>query len=85
MEFQLSYFKSWWTHQVPLSMGFSRQAYWSGLPFLLNQKYKDWGQNSKLGEMKLELTIQERRGDESGHFNQKEIYGYTLNGIEINT
>ena len=25
-----------WTvaHQVPLSMGFSRQEYWSGLPFL---------------------------------------------------
>ena len=22
-----------WTHQVPLSMGFSRQEYWSGLPF----------------------------------------------------
>ena len=21
-----------WTHQVPLSMGFSRQEYWSGLP-----------------------------------------------------
>ena len=34
--------------------------------------------------MKLELTIQEWRGDESGHFNQREIYGYTINGIEIN-
>ena len=22
-----------WTHQVPLSMGFPRQEYWSGLPF----------------------------------------------------
>ena len=22
-----------WTHQAPLSMGFSRQEYWSGLPF----------------------------------------------------
>ena len=22
-----------WTHQVPLSMGFSRQEYWSQLPF----------------------------------------------------
>ena len=29
-----------WTvaHQAPLSMEFSRQEYWSGLPFLL----KDW-------------------------------------------
>ena len=28
-------FASPWTvaHQAPLSMGFSRQAYWSGLPF----------------------------------------------------
>ena len=26
---------TWWTvaHQAPLSMGFSRQEYWSGLPF----------------------------------------------------
>ena len=23
------------THQAPLSIGFSRQEYWSGLPFLL--------------------------------------------------
>ena len=34
--------------------------------------------------MKLELTIQERSGDESGIFNQREIYGYTINGVEIN-
>ena len=28
-------FETPWTvaHQVPLSMGFSRQEYWSGLPF----------------------------------------------------
>ena len=23
----------WWTHQAPLSKGFPRQEYWSGLPF----------------------------------------------------
>ena len=34
--------------------------------------------------MTLELTIQERSGDESGNFNQREINGYTINGIEIN-
>ena len=29
-------FPTEWTvaHQAPLSMGFSRQAYWSGMPFL---------------------------------------------------
>ena len=25
-------FATQWTHQAPLSMGFSRQEYWSGLP-----------------------------------------------------
>ena len=30
------YFATPWTvaHEAPLSMGFSRQEYWSGLPFL---------------------------------------------------
>ena len=33
-------FRDPWTvaHQVPLSMGFSRQEYWNGLPFLSPQK-----------------------------------------------
>ena len=26
-------FSTPWTHQAPLSMGFSRQEYWNGLPF----------------------------------------------------
>ena len=32
---QLCLFVTSWTvaHQAPLSMGFSRQGYWSGLPF----------------------------------------------------
>ena len=29
----MSYFVTLWTHQAPSSMGFSRQEYWSGLPF----------------------------------------------------
>ena len=34
-----------WTvaHQTPLSMGFSRQEYWSGLPFLPPQNLPDLG------------------------------------------
>ena len=28
--------------QAPLSMGFSRQEYWSGLPFLLNRFNKNF-------------------------------------------
>ena len=38
-DYLLSRFRLWWPHrlarQTPLSMGFSRQEYWSGLPFLL--------------------------------------------------
>ena len=32
-----------WTaaHQAPLSMGFSRQEYWSGLPFKTVEEYKE--------------------------------------------
>ena len=29
-------------HQAPLSMGFSRQEYWSGLPLTLNKKISGW-------------------------------------------
>ena len=33
MFFFLAYFTLGLPHQAPLSMGFSRQEYWSGLPF----------------------------------------------------
>ena len=37
-------FETPWTvaHQAPLSMGFSRQEYWSGLPLTLNKKISGW-------------------------------------------
>ena len=39
-----------WTvaHQAPLSMGFSRQEYWSGLPFLLQGIFPTQGSNPHL-------------------------------------
>ena len=39
-----------WTvvHQAPLSMGFSRQEYWSGLPFPLTGDLSDPGMNLSL-------------------------------------
>ena len=45
-----------WTvaHQAPLSMGFSRQEYWCGLPCLL--------QGIFLGCVLLELPLEEREG-----------------------
>ena len=38
-------FATLWTvaHQVPLSMGFSRQEYWSGLPFPPSEDLPDPG------------------------------------------
>ena len=38
-------FATLWTvaHQTPLSMGFSRQEYWSGLPFLSPGDLPNWG------------------------------------------
>ena len=39
-----------WTvaQQAPLSVGFSRQEYWSGLPFLLHIIVPTWGLNPRL-------------------------------------
>ena len=41
-------FEAPWTvaHQAPLSMGFSRQEYWSGLPFLPPEALPDPGMES---------------------------------------
>ena len=38
-------FVTLWTaaHQAPLFMGFSRQGYWSGLPFTISGKLPDLG------------------------------------------
>ena len=36
------------THQVPLSMGFSKEEYWSGLPFLLQGIFPTQGWNAGL-------------------------------------
>ena len=43
-------FPTLWTeaHQAPLSMGFSRQAYWSGLPSLLQGIFPTQGSNPHL-------------------------------------
>ena len=40
-----------WTaaYQVPLSMGFSRQEYWSGMPFMRRQKEKGVTEDEMVG------------------------------------
>ena len=59
-------FATLWTvaHQAPLSMGFSRQEYWSGLPFRLpgdlpksmglQRVRQDWGMNNNSSNGKAE-------------------------------
>ena len=44
------FFATPWTvaHQASLSMGFSRQEYWSGLPFLSPGIFLTWGSNPDL-------------------------------------
>ena len=43
-------FVTLWTvaHQAPLSMGFSRQEHWSGLPCPLLGIFPTWGSNPRL-------------------------------------
>ena len=54
-----------WTvaHQAPLSMGFSRQEYWSGLPFLLQGIFPTQGLNPGLPHCGLTLYRLSHRGD----------------------
>ena len=42
---RVQFFATPWTaaHQAPLSMGFSRQEYWSGLPFSYSRDLPDPG------------------------------------------
>ena len=49
-KFHLAVFETPWTvaHQAPLSMGFSRQEYWSGLPCLLQAIFPIQGLNPNL-------------------------------------
>ena len=44
-------------HQAPLSMGFSRQEYWRGLPFLLHEIFPTYGLNSHLLHCKQTLLL----------------------------
>ena len=39
------------THQVPPSMGFSRQGYWSGVPFIVNCATMNSGVHESLSVM----------------------------------
>ena len=61
--------RSPWTiaHQAPLSMGFSRQEYWNGLPFPPSRDLPDPGTEPESLEspvyMSLKIRKVEKRGD----------------------
>ena len=58
-------FATSWTvaYQAPPSMGFSRQEYWSGLPFLLQGIFPTQGLNPGLPHCGLTLYRLSHRGD----------------------
>ena len=53
-----------WTvaHQVPLSMGFSRQEYWSGLPFPTPEDLPDTGIEPRSSAVQADSSLSEPRG-----------------------
>ena len=63
----ISLFAIPWTvaHQAPLSMGFPRQEYWSGLPFPSLRVWPKWSSNT---------------GYQGNHFNWSKAIGLGLGG-----
>ena len=57
-------FTTQWTiaHQVPLSMGFSRQEYWSRLPFLSPVDLPDLGNEPGSPALQADSLLTELRG-----------------------
>ena len=51
-----------WTVQVPLSMGFSRQEYWSGLPFLSPGYLPDPGIERRSPASPADSLLSEQQG-----------------------
>ena len=49
-------------HQVPLSMGFSRQEYWSGLPFLSPGDLPDPGMELRSPALQADSLLTEPPG-----------------------
>ena len=52
-----------WTvvHQAPLSMGFPRQEYWSGLPFLPPENLLDPGIKREFPALKIVLSVKKEQ------------------------
>ena len=59
-----------WTvaHQGPLSMGFSRQEYWSGLPFLSPEDLPDPGIEPRSPTLQADSLLSELQGSQFDRF-----------------
>ena len=57
-------FMTWWTttHQVPLSVEFSRQEYWSGLPFPSPGNLPDPGIRLRYASLQADSLLSEPPG-----------------------
>ena len=57
-------FETWWTvaYQAPLSMGFSRQEYWSGLPFPFPGGLPDPGIEPRSPALEADILTSEPSG-----------------------
>ena len=66
------------THQVPLSMGFSRQEYWSGLPF--PSQFPTQGLNPGLLSCRQILQCLSHKGNPGGMGTRYNQIPYSLGG-----
>ena len=63
------FFATSWTvaHQAPLSMGFSSQGYWCGLPFLFPGELPDLGIECRFPTLQVDSLPTELPGRVVGH------------------
>ena len=68
-------FASSWTvaHQAPLSMGFSRQAYWSGLPFPSPGNLPDPGSEPQSPALQADSLLSESPRKPRGYINSHQL------------
>ena len=60
------------TYQAPLSMGFSRQEYWSGLPFPSPRDLPDPGIESESPALQADALTSEPPGKPKGNHKQQQ-------------
>ena len=53
--------------QAPLSMGFTRQEYWNGLPFPSPRDFPDPGIEPRSPELEADYLLTELQGNNASH------------------